>query len=76
LERGGALVKYYTYVEPGKENIPEYYTYSESDIIDLYYDFWYARMCKKFGKEHVDKNYTKQDCIDDWVVINWAWESK
>lgn len=37
--------------------------------------YWYNKMCQKFGKEHVDANYTKQDCIDDWVVVHWAWES-
>jgi hypothetical protein len=31
-------------------------------------------MCEKFGREVVDSDYTKQDCIDDWVVVHWAWE--
>jgi hypothetical protein len=33
-------------------------------------------MCKKFSKEVVDKNYCFEDCLEDWIVINWAWEVK
>ena len=33
-------------------------------------------MCEKFGKEHVDEHYSPQDCIDDWVIVHWAQESK
>jgi hypothetical protein len=31
-------------------------------------------MCKKFGKEHVDKTYNFEDCLEDWIIVNWAWE--
>jgi hypothetical protein len=33
-------------------------------------------MCDKFGKEYVDENYGPEDCIEDWVIVNWAMESK
>jgi len=33
-------------------------------------------MCERFGKEHVDANYCFEDALDDWVVVNWAWEVK
>lgn len=49
---------------------------SENDILHEYWPHWYQQMCKRFGKEHVDKNYSFQDCLDDWIVVNWAWESK
>lgn len=49
---------------------------SEDDIIDQYWDYWYGKMCEKFGKEVVDAKYTKQHCIDDWIVVNWAMEVK
>jgi hypothetical protein len=49
---------------------------SEKEILELHYDHWYDAMCSKFGKEAVDENYCKDDCIDDWVIVNWAWESK
>ena len=48
--------------------------YTEDDIINEYWDFWYTDMVKKFGKEH--ELITEQNCIDDWVTIHWAWEKK
>lgn len=65
-------MKYYSY----NDYYPIVITKSEKEIIDEHYDFWYDRMCKKFGKDYVDATYTKQDCIDDWIVIHWAWESE
>jgi hypothetical protein len=50
--------------------------YSEEEVIANYWDTWYNAMCKKFGKEIVDKEYVKEDCIQDWIVIHWAWESE
>lgn len=47
-------------------------TYTEQEIIDEYFDFWYIRMVKKFGVGH--HLITRENCIDDWIVSNWAWE--
>ena len=49
---------------------------SEEDIRKEYWPYWYGKMCEKFGKEHVDTNYCFEDCLTDWMVVNWAWESK
>ena len=49
-------------------------TLSEDEIIDQYWEYWYGSMCKKYGKDHVDATYAKQDCIDDFCVIHWAWK--
>lgn len=51
-------------------------TMSESEIRKTYWPYWYERMCKKFGKTEVDAKFTFEDCLDDWVITNWAWESK
>lgn len=51
-------------------------TLSEKEILAQYWDYWYGKMCEKFGVEHVNENYSIHDCIDDWVIVNWAWESK
>lgn len=51
-------------------------TLSESEIISQYWDYWYSSMCKKFGKETVDANYSTLDCINDWVVVHLASEIK
>jgi len=70
-------MKYYSYNDYETDPIIDstVRTLSEKEIILEYWDYWYDGMCKKFGKELVDKNYTYQDCIDDWCVVNWAWES-
>ena len=73
-------MRYWTIAEPKdpeKDDFsPEYFTYSDEEILKEYWDYWYGRMCDKFGKEHVDANYSPQDCIDDWVIVHWAIESK
>ena len=70
-------MKYYTILDgPSSDEIaPVYNTYSEQEILDMYWNHWYSLMCNKFGKECVDSNYSQKDCIDDWIIVNWAWES-
>ena len=71
-------MRYYSYneytVDPPYINVVV--TFSEEDVRKTYYPFWYEKMCKKYGKEHVDATYSFEDCLDDWVVVNWAWEVK
>ena len=51
-------------------------TVSEEDILRVYWDHWYKSMCNKFGKTYVDQKHTKSDCINDFLVVHWAWEVK
>lgn len=72
-------MRYWSYNEPiwdddGNITGDEVITKSEEDIIREYYPYWMARMVEKFGLAAFVRNYTKQDCIDDWLVVNWAWE--
>jgi HEPN domain-containing protein len=73
-------MRYWTICEPkDPENDDwscEYITLSDEDILKQYWDCWYGKMCEKYGKEHVDTHYSPQECIDDWVIIHWAQESK
>ena len=70
-------MKYYSYntwrTHPTEDGYIR--TLSEKDIIKEYWDYWQERMIAKFGKEHFEANYSEKDCIDDWVVVNWAWET-
>ncbi len=69
-------MRYYCYNEPvgnGSEN--EVITNSEEDIRNEYYPYWYEQMCSKYGKDFVDKVFSFENCLEDWIVINWAWES-
>lgn len=47
-------------------------TKSEEEILKDYYDYW----CKGMIASGKEDEICPQDCIDDWVIINWAWESK
>lgn len=49
-------------------------TVSEDDIRKEYYPYWYGKMCKMYGKEYVDENYCFWDCLDDFIMVHWAWE--
>jgi hypothetical protein len=49
---------------------------TEQEIRAEYWPHWYGRMCKKFGKLEVDSKFTFEDCLNDWVIVNWAWEVK
>lgn len=74
-------MRYFCYNEPifdeqGNRIDNEVIVLSEDEICEKYWDYWYDQMCEKYGKEHVDANYCWEDCLDDWVVVNWAWESK
>lgn len=70
-------IKYYTYVEPTSDTdiTPVYVTLSEQEILNQYWGYWYKRMCDKFGETEVGNKYSSIDCIEDWVITNWAWES-
>ena len=71
-------MKYYCFNEQSGSDDPAINSVavmSEIEILDEYYDYWYDAMVSKFGKELVDKDYCKDDCITDWIIVNWAWES-
>ena len=65
--------KLWCYNEYGP-NSPEGYfvCIKGKDILDIYWDTWKNNCEKKLGKDH--PSITEEDCIQDWVVINWAWE--
>ena len=67
-------MRYFSYdelVEPGEGT--SVVTVSEDDIRKEYYPWWYEKVCKKYGKEEVDKNWSFEDCLEDWITTNYAW---
>lgn len=67
-------VRYYSYDEFSEDG-GYIVTVSEEDIRRDYYPYWFKRMCDKFGQGHVQENYSFEDCLQDWIITNWAWES-
>lgn len=47
-------------------------TKSDEEIINEYYEYW-SQKVKEAGKEEL---ICEENCIEDWVEIHWAWESK
>jgi len=68
-------MNYWTICYPDENDNVVYETLSEEEILNQYWDYWYGKMCEKYGKEHVDSTYNKLDCIDDWTVLHWATKS-
>jgi hypothetical protein len=68
-------VRYFSYNEYD-ENSGCVVTVSEEDIRKEYWPYWYKKMCAKYEQSYVDQNYTFEDCLEDWVVVHWAWEVK
>jgi hypothetical protein len=46
-------------------------TLSEDEIYERFYPYWKKQMIKKFGINFKD---SREDCITDWSIVNWAWE--
>lgn len=68
-------MRYFTYAEfVESTEKPSFVTISEDDIRKEYYPFWYEKMCKKYGKEEVDKTWSFEECLEDWIIVHWAWE--
>lgn len=68
-------MKYYSYNEyrpdtPDDHNMV--ITMSEEEILREYWDYWSDKMAKKYGKN--SPKICKQLCIEEWVVVHWAWE--
>lgn len=69
-------MRYWTFVQPTDDSgESEYVTMSEDEIRKEYWPYWYGKMCEKFGKDTVDKDYSFEDCLVDWEIVHWAWPS-
>lgn len=67
-------MRHWSYNEPTADGGNHIVTMSETEIIESYFPYWDAAMRKKFGDDY-QRTYGVQECIDDWIVVNWAWES-
>ena len=67
-------MRYFQVCEPSEEDpsVPVFLTYSEDNIREEYYPYWQSEMEKKFGPG----TYPFEDCLEEWIVVNWAVEVK
>jgi hypothetical protein len=68
-------MRYYSYAEFSGAGDADIIKKSEEQILNEYWNTWYTNMCHKYSKDYVDNNYTKQDCIEDWIIVHWAQEA-
>ena len=67
-------MRYFQVCEPSEKDssVPVFLTYSEDNIREEYYPYWQSAMEKKFGPG----TYSFEDCLEEWIVVNWAVEVK
>ena len=74
-------MRYFSYVQPifandgsGEVIGDEIITKSEEEIRREYYPYWRWEMIKKYGQEAFDRDWSFEECIEEWIVTNWAHE--
>lgn len=68
----GKKEKKYIWVELGENDEPIEMIWTETQILDHYFDWWSEQMTKR-DKAHM---INRKECIADFVVVNWAVEVK
>ena len=58
--------------EDGRPDLIEKIT--DQEILALTWNIWKEKMIKKYGAD--SELITEENCIQDWVTTNWAWEWK
>ena len=46
------------------------YALTDEEILTTHYKEWRNKVLSKKGME----SYTPEDCIQDFCIVNWAWE--
>lgn len=59
---------YWFYNELGQ---PEPIRIDRKGILDVYWDYWSKGVAERFGEDY--EYITEENCINDWVISNWAW---
>lgn len=49
-------------------------TLSEEDIRREYYPYWSDAMIRKYGKEAFERDWSFEECLEDFVAGQWARE--
>lgn len=63
------LEQKWAYDEPGPDgNV--HVVKTEKEILDTFFEFWSNELIKQ-KKFHL---ITDENCIDDWVAVNWAYK--
>jgi len=72
------MMRYWKYIEPtdpkNNDFTAKVFIVSDQEIMEAFWDHW----LKKIDKidYDVDEQDPVEDCIQDWVAVNWATEVK
>jgi hypothetical protein len=58
----------YSYLERGSDGNPITITKTEQEILKDYWPYWSSKM-KELNRGPI----TRERCLEDWIVVNWAW---
>ena len=64
-------MKYWTIVFPGEHGQHVQETWSEDQIIESYYSYWYQKMVMNLQRDDLSRDR----CIEAWCVVHWATET-
>ena len=67
-------MRYFSYIEYEKDSLGEIVTVSEDHIRQNYYPYWRKTMVRLLSEDRVRESYSFEDCLGDWIALNWAWE--
>lgn len=65
-------MRHWKYLElPDKEGDPAVEIIkTDEEILDEYWNYW----CSQMIRVRKSPMMTEENCIEDYVVVNWAWE--
>lgn len=60
----------WAYDEPARDGSNRHVVMSEAEILETYKVYWIEQMTK-INKQSL---ITDENCIDDWIIVNWAYK--
>lgn len=64
-------MKYYTISFPGEHGQHVVETWSQEQILKSYYTYWNKKMFESGNADQV----SEENCIQDWIVVHYAYET-
>ncbi|MCK4501016.1 hypothetical protein KAU11_11005 [Candidatus Babeliales bacterium] len=52
------------------------HTLTEDEVIADYWEYWKGKVERVTRGKPTSAMITREHCIDDWVVVHWAYEMK
>lgn len=75
------MTRFFVHIEPDENGHPVNREFSEDELIEKFYGDWVKKMKSRRFKNRWEGNkglsqITKENFLEDWKTIHWAWEYK